>query len=126
MPDVPSIRTQRRVRWTGVGATLKTPRAADCFALFSRKRGRRHDAHYGCAAARAIPFTLTRARAVGFAYSWSGFFGDLRGFQIAAVLKQFGTVGVFEFIASAMLIVMVAIGLMGPRSRGLQLEEISK
>jgi putative MFS transporter len=42
------------------------------------------------------------------------------------VLKQFGTAGVFVFIAGAMLIVMLAIGLMGPRTKGLELEKISR
>jgi putative MFS transporter len=37
-----------------------------------------------------------------------------------------GTTGVFVFIACAMLIVMLAIGLMGPRTKGIELEKISK
>jgi len=41
-------------------------------------------------------------------------------------LKHFGTTGVFVFIAGAMLIVMLAIGLMGPRTKGLELEKISR
>jgi len=45
---------------------------------------------------------------------------------IAAVLKGFGTFGVFAFIAGAMVIVMAAIGLMGPRTKGIALEAISK
>jgi len=45
---------------------------------------------------------------------------------IAAVLKGFGTFGVFAFIAGAMAIVMAAIGLMGPRTKGIALETISK
>ena len=40
--------------------------------------------------------------------------------------ELFGTTGVFVFIAAAMLIVMAAIGLMGPRTRNLALEEISR
>jgi MFS transporter, putative metabolite:H+ symporter len=39
-------------------------------------------------------------------------------------LKYFGTAGVFVFIAGAMFIVMLAIGLMGPRTKGLELEKI--
>jgi putative MFS transporter len=70
--------------------------------------------------------TSFRARAVGFVYSWSRFSAIFTAFMIAAVLKQFGTVGVFVFIAGAMLIVMLAIGLMGPRTKGLELEKISK
>ncbi len=69
--------------------------------------------------------TGIRARAVGFVYSWSRFSAIFTGFLIAAVLAHFGTAGVFVFIAGAMVVVMLAIGLMGPRTRGVALEEIS-
>ena len=69
--------------------------------------------------------TSIRARAVGFVYSWSRFSAIFTAFLIAAVLKEFGTAGVFVFIAGAMLIVMLVIGLMGPRTKGLELEKIS-
>jgi putative MFS transporter len=70
--------------------------------------------------------TSIRARAVGFVYSWSRFSAIFTSFFIAGILKQFGTSGVFMFIAAAMLIVMVVIGVMGPRTRGLALETISQ
>ncbi|WP_248322605.1 MFS transporter [Caballeronia sp. Sq4a] len=69
--------------------------------------------------------TSIRARAVGFVYSWSRFSAIFTSFIIASVLKGFGTTGVFVFIAGAMLIVMAAIGLMGPRTRDMALEKIS-
>jgi MFS transporter, putative metabolite:H+ symporter len=69
--------------------------------------------------------TSIRARAVGFVYSWSRFSAIFTSFIIAGVLKAFGTTGVFVFIAGAMLIVMAAIGLMGPRTRNIALEKIS-
>ena len=69
--------------------------------------------------------TSIRARAVGFVYSWSRFSAIFTSFFIAGILKQFGTSGVFMFIAAAMLIVMVVIGFMGPRTRDLTLETIS-
>jgi putative MFS transporter len=69
--------------------------------------------------------TSIRARAVGFVYSWSRFSAIFTSFFIAGILKQFGTIGVFMFIAVAMLIVMVVIGFMGPRTRDLALETIS-
>jgi putative MFS transporter len=69
--------------------------------------------------------TSIRARAVGFVYSWSRFSAIFTSFLIAGVLKEFGTTGVFIFIAGAMLIVMASIGLMGPRTRDLALEKIS-
>ena len=70
--------------------------------------------------------TSIRSSAVGFVYSWSRFSAIFTSFLIAAVLKKFGTVGVFTFIAAAMLIVMTVVGLMGPRTRNLALEEISR
>jgi putative MFS transporter len=70
--------------------------------------------------------TGIRSSAVGFVYSWSRFSAIFTSFLIAGVLKTFGTAGVFTFIAAAMLIVMAVIGLMGPRTRNLALEEISR
>jgi MFS transporter, putative metabolite:H+ symporter len=70
--------------------------------------------------------TSIRARAVGFVYSWSRFSAIFTSFIIAGVLKSFGTTGVFVFIAGAMLIVMIAIGLMGPKTRDIALEQISR
>ena len=69
--------------------------------------------------------TSIRARAVGFVYSWSRFSAIFTSFFIAGVLKEFGTTGVFVFIAGAMVVVMLAIGLMGPKTRDLALEQIS-
>jgi putative MFS transporter len=70
--------------------------------------------------------TSIRSSAVGFVYSWSRFSAIFTSFLIAGVLKSFDTTGVFLFIAAAMLIVMAVIGLMGPRTRNLALEEISR
>ena len=69
--------------------------------------------------------TRIRTSAVGFVYSWSRFSAIFTSFFIAGILKEFGTVGVFAFIAAAMLIVMAVIGFMGPRTRDLALEQIS-
>ncbi|WP_133645949.1 MFS transporter [Paraburkholderia flava] len=69
--------------------------------------------------------TSIRARAVGFVYSWSRFSAIFTAFLIAWVLRLFGAVGVFVFIAGAMAVVMLAIGLLGPRTRGIALEDIS-
>jgi MFS transporter, putative metabolite:H+ symporter len=70
--------------------------------------------------------TSIRARAVGFVYSWSRLSAIFTSFVIAALLRQFGTPGVFVFIAAAMLIVMIVIGAMGPRTKDLALEQISQ
>jgi MFS transporter, putative metabolite:H+ symporter len=69
--------------------------------------------------------TGIRARAVGFVYSWSRLSAILTSFLIAGLLRQFGTIGVFVFIAVAMLIVITVIASMGPRTRNLALEKIS-
>jgi len=69
--------------------------------------------------------TAIRARAVGFVYSWSRLSAVFSSFVIAFMLKEFGVTGVFVFIASAMALVIVAIGLMGPRTLGKSLESIS-
>jgi putative MFS transporter len=70
--------------------------------------------------------TGIRARAVGFVYSWSRFSAIFSAFIIAYVLGRFGVVGVFVFISGAMVVVMMAIGALGPRTRGIALEEISQ
>lgn len=69
--------------------------------------------------------TRMRARAVGFCYSWSRLSTVFTSFMIAFFLQNFGTGGVFAFIAASMLVVVVAIGGFGPCTRGRGLEEIS-
>jgi putative MFS transporter len=70
--------------------------------------------------------TRIRARAVGFVYSFSRLATVLSGFAIAIVLRDFGTTGVFALIALCMLVVVLAVGVFGPRTRGLTLEESSR
>jgi putative MFS transporter len=70
--------------------------------------------------------TRIRARAVGFTYSWSRFSTIFVGFFVAFFLRHYGTLGVFLFIAGAMLIVFVVIASMGPRTTRLRLEAISR
>jgi len=70
--------------------------------------------------------TRVRARAVGFTYSWSRFSTIFIGFIIAFCLRNYGTLGVFVFIAGAMIVVFLVIAIMGPRTTGLRLEEISR
>ncbi len=47
--------------------------------------------------------TRIRARAVGFVYSWSRFSVIFTSFIIAWVLQNYGVIGVFVFIAAAMI-----------------------
>jgi putative MFS transporter len=70
--------------------------------------------------------TRIRAVAVGFVYSWSRFSVIFSSFAIAFFLERFGVLGVFTFIAGSMVIVMLAIGLMGPNTSNRALEEISQ
>jgi len=69
--------------------------------------------------------TAIRARAVGFVYSWSRLSAVFSSFFIAFTLREFGVTGVFAFIAGAMVLVILSIGLMGPRTLGKSLESIS-
>ena len=70
--------------------------------------------------------TRVRALAIGFVYSWSRLSVVFSAFVIAFILDRFGVAGVFAFISGAMIVVMAAIGIMGPRTRGLALELISE
>jgi putative MFS transporter len=70
--------------------------------------------------------TRVRARAVGFVYSWSRFSVIFSSFIIAFFLRNFGVNGVFAFIALCMVVVALIIGVFGPRTSNLALEEINK
>lgn len=72
--------------------------------------------------------TRIRCRAVGIVYSSSRVGAMLSGFLIAFFLRDFGVVGVFAGITGSMLMVMVmlSIGIFGPKTNGLRLEELSK
>jgi putative MFS transporter len=70
--------------------------------------------------------TRIRAMAVGFVYSWSRLSVVFSAFLIAYTLREFGVAGVFTLIAGSMAIVMLAIGLLGPKTRNLSLDTISK
>jgi putative MFS transporter len=69
--------------------------------------------------------TGIRARAVGFVYSWSRFSAIFTAFIIASMLHKFGVPGVFLLISGAMGMVMLAIGIFGPRTKNVALESIS-
>ena len=69
--------------------------------------------------------TRIRAVAVGFVYSFSRLSAVFSAFFIAFFLREFGTVGVFTFIAGSMVMVMLSIGGFGPAVRNRPLEAIS-
>jgi putative MFS transporter len=70
--------------------------------------------------------TRVRARAIGFTYSWSRISTVFVGFMIAFCLRNYGTIGVFTFVAGAMFLVFLIIAIFGPRTTGLRLEAISR
>ena len=76
-------------------------------------------------AAMRLTSTRIRARAVGFVYSWSRLSTVFSSLIIAALLGAFGSAGVFAFIAGAMGVVVIAIGVFGPRTAGRSLEAVS-
>ena len=70
--------------------------------------------------------TRIRARAVGFVFSWSRVSSIFVGFWVAALLKHSGVPAVFILISAAMLVIVVMVGLVGPRTNGIRLEELSQ
>jgi MFS transporter, putative metabolite:H+ symporter len=46
--------------------------------------------------------------------------------MIAWCLRNYGTIGVFTFVAGAMFTVFLVIAFLGPRTTGLRLEAISR
>lgn len=69
--------------------------------------------------------TRVRARAVGFTYSFSRISTVFASFIIGFFLQTAGTKGVFGLIAFAMLMVVLSIGIFGPRTNDRELEQIS-
>ena len=69
--------------------------------------------------------TRIRARAVGFVYSWSRLAAAFGGLAVGYFLHVGGVLAVAAFIGTAMLVGITMIGLFGPRTKGLALEEIN-
>lgn len=70
--------------------------------------------------------TEIRARAIGFVYSWSRLSAIFSGFLVSFFLRDFGANGVFYMISGCMAFVMFLIGVMGPATKGLALEDINR
>ena len=70
--------------------------------------------------------TRVRARAIGFVYSFSRLSTVFSSFMIGFFLLRFGTIGVFSFIAFAMLVVVLSVSILGARTGGRALEEIAQ
>jgi putative MFS transporter len=69
--------------------------------------------------------TRMRARAIGFVYSWGRFTTAFTSLTVGFLFQRSGSVGVFILIALAMFVVVISVGVFGPRTRGLTLEQIS-
>ena len=69
--------------------------------------------------------TRIRARAVGFAYSWSRLSGAFAGLAIGYLLHIGGVPAVALFIGAAMVVLMLSVASLGPSTRQLALEQIS-
>jgi putative MFS transporter len=69
--------------------------------------------------------TRLRATGVGFTYSWSRLSAAFTSILIGAVLVH-GVPAVFAVLAVAMILVAGVVAVMGPRTNGLVLEEISR
>ena len=69
--------------------------------------------------------THIRARAVGFCYSFSRLSTAVTSILIGIILQYAGDAGgVISFIVVSMLMVMLSVGIFGPRTRGIRLENI--
>ena len=68
--------------------------------------------------------THIRARAVGFCYSFSRLSTAITSILIGVILQYAGTPGVISFIVASMLMVMLSVGIFGPKTRGISLENI--
>jgi putative MFS transporter len=70
--------------------------------------------------------TRIRSRAVGFVYSWSRLAAALSGLIVGSLLVTGGVLAVAMFIGAAMLVGIAAIGLFGPSTNGLALEQLNE
>jgi putative MFS transporter len=70
--------------------------------------------------------TRLRATGVGFTYSWSRLSAAVTSALIGWVFWRHGVPAVFAMLAMAMILVATVVAIMGPRTNGLILEEISR
>lgn len=60
-----------------------------------------------------------RAQAVGFVYSWSRFSAIFCAYLISYFLSHYGNLGVFTFITVSMVIIVLTLGVFGPKTNRL-------
>lgn len=70
--------------------------------------------------------TAVRATAAGSAYSLSRIMSGLMPFLLLPVLHQYGPTALFSVVAAAMLIIMLDIGILAPKTTGKSLEWVNK
>jgi MFS transporter, putative metabolite:H+ symporter len=70
--------------------------------------------------------TRVRARAVGFVYAWGRASAAFVGLLIGFFFREGGTLGVALFIGAAMILMILTIGIFGPKTLNQPLEEISQ
>lgn len=70
--------------------------------------------------------TSIRATATGSAYSLSRLMSGLMPFILLPILKQHGATVMFEIVACAMVLIMIDIGVFGPKTTGLALENVNE
>jgi putative MFS transporter len=69
--------------------------------------------------------TRIRSRAVGFVYSWSRMAAAFSGLIIGSLLASGGVPAVALFIGGAMVVGIAVIGIFGPSTNGLTLEDLN-
>jgi putative MFS transporter len=69
--------------------------------------------------------TRIRSRAIGFVYSWSRLTAAFSGLIVGSLLATGGVPAVAVFIGGAMIVGIVLIGVLGPATNGLALEQLN-
>ncbi len=69
--------------------------------------------------------TRIRSRAIGFVYSWSRLTAAFAGLLVGSLLTTGGVPAVATLIGGAMIVGMIVIGALGPKTHGTALEELS-
>jgi putative MFS transporter len=69
--------------------------------------------------------TQIRGRALGFVHAFGRLTGIASSFMVALLLEHAGAPAVFVLISASMLIVMLSIGIFGPRTNNRSLDEIA-
>ncbi|WP_175835345.1 MFS transporter [Burkholderia anthina] len=69
--------------------------------------------------------TAIRSRALGFVHSFGRLTGVASSYVVALILEHMGAPGVFALIGASMLVVVLSIGVFGPRTNHRSLDEIA-